>query len=171
LTGAARLAQTAAVLSWGELEAAEPALAAAGRSLLYQFGVGLAFLATVRRDGAPRLHPVCPLFHDAAMFAFSVPGPKQDDLRRDGRYALHSFPCPDSEDAFSCSGRAELVTGDALRHPLAKLFAAERADLGVPVPAAADRLFRFRLDRALLTRTTGHGDPAPRHTVWRRPAG
>ena len=32
-----------------------------GRRLLYQYGPGLGFLATVRRDGAPRLHPVCPV--------------------------------------------------------------------------------------------------------------
>src|SRR6266704_3965772 len=38
-----------------------PDFADAGRALLYQFGVGLAFLATVRRDGGPRVHPVCPL--------------------------------------------------------------------------------------------------------------
>ena len=33
-----------------------------------------------------------------------VPGPKQADLHRDGRYALHSFPCEDNEDAFYCTG-------------------------------------------------------------------
>jgi len=49
------------MVTWAEFAAAEPELADAGRSQLYQFGVGLAFLATVRRDGAPRLHPVCPV--------------------------------------------------------------------------------------------------------------
>ena len=41
------------MVTWAEFAAAEPELADAGRSQLYQFGVGLAFLATVRRDGAP----------------------------------------------------------------------------------------------------------------------
>ena len=42
--------------TWAELERNAPALADAGRKLIYQFGqMGLAFLATVRRDGAPRL--------------------------------------------------------------------------------------------------------------------
>ena len=78
--------------SWEEFEEGRPDLAAAGRALFYQFGVGLAFLATVRRDGGPRVHPMCPLIHGGGLFAFIVPGPKQADLRRDGRYALHSFP-------------------------------------------------------------------------------
>src|SRR6266849_5714697 len=52
------------MVTWKEFTAAEPDLAAIGRSLLFQFKVGLAFLATVRRDGAPRLHPVCPVLSD-----------------------------------------------------------------------------------------------------------
>ena len=49
------------MITWRELAAAEPERAEAGGSLLSQFDVGLAFLATVRKDGAPRLHPVCPV--------------------------------------------------------------------------------------------------------------
>ncbi|MGH7778247.1 MAG: hypothetical protein ACREQR_00255 [Candidatus Binataceae bacterium] len=39
--------------TWQEFELAAPEIAAAGGKLLYQFGPGLAFLATVRKDGAP----------------------------------------------------------------------------------------------------------------------
>ena len=39
------------MLTWAEFAHARPELAEAGRRLLYQFGVGLAFLATVRADG------------------------------------------------------------------------------------------------------------------------
>jgi hypothetical protein len=42
-------------VAWGEFERAQPGLAEAGRVLLYQDGVGLAFLATVRADGGPRV--------------------------------------------------------------------------------------------------------------------
>ena len=49
------------MVTWKEFAGAQPELAETGRSLLLQFGVGLAFLATVRKDGAPRLHPVCPV--------------------------------------------------------------------------------------------------------------
>jgi hypothetical protein len=41
------------VLSWAEFQRLRPDLAEAGRRLLYQFGVGLGFLATVRADGGP----------------------------------------------------------------------------------------------------------------------
>jgi hypothetical protein len=152
-------------ISWGEFDRAQPGLAEAGRALLYQFGVGLAFLATVRRDGGPRVHPMCPLIHGGGLYAFIVPGPKQADLHRDGRYSLHSFPCEENEDAFYCTGRAQTVGDPAIRQALAELFVTERSP-EVPAPAADDHLFSFRLQHCLLTRTTGHGDPSPQHTVW-----
>ncbi len=153
-------------LAWGEFERHRPDLAEAGRGLFYQFGVGLAFLATVRRDGGPRVHPVCPLIHNGGLYAFVVPGPKQDDLHRDGRYSLHSFPCEDNEDAFYCTGQAEAVAAPAIRTALAELFVAERSASQLPAPGTDDHLFSFGLHRCLLTRTAGHGDPSPRHTVW-----
>jgi hypothetical protein len=61
------------MVTWRELAAAEPELAEAGRSLLYQFGVGLAFLATVRKDGAPRLHPVCPVLSNNRLYVLITP--------------------------------------------------------------------------------------------------
>ena len=152
--------------TWAEFETSQPGLAEAGRALLYQFGVGLAFLATVRRDGGPRVHPMCPIIEAGGMYAFIVPGPKQADLHRDGRFALHSFPCEDSEDAFYCTGRVRLVTDPAIRRALAGVFVAERSDVGGLAPEADHHLFSFHIDGCLLTRTTGHGDPAPQHTTW-----
>jgi hypothetical protein len=156
----------AVAITWGEFQRARPDLAEAGRELLYQFGVGLAFLATVRRDGGPRVHPMCPLIHQGGLFAFIVPGPKQADLHRDGRYSMHSFPCEDNEDAFYCTGRAHAVDDPATRQALAGLFVTERSDSNLPPPGTGDHLFSFNLQRCLLTRTTGHGDPNPRHTIW-----
>jgi hypothetical protein len=153
--------------TWNEFARLRPDLAEAGRALLYQFGVGLGFLATTRPDGGPRLHPMCPIVTERGAFAFIVPSPKQRDLRRDGRYALHSFPCPDNEDAFSCSGRVRLMDDEHARVELGAVFVAERAELGVPLPATDDALFEFLLDGCLLTRTAGHGDPEPAHRVWR----
>lgn len=155
--------------TWGEFARAQPDLAVGGRALLYQHGVGLAFLATIRRDGGPRLHPMCPVLTDAALYAFIVPSPKQRDLRRDGRFAMHSFPRPDNEDAFFLAGRASVVEDRSLRGTLGRQFVDERSQFGVPPPAEADMLFEFRVDRCLLTRTTGHGDPTPQHLVWRAP--
>ena len=83
------------MVTWKDFAAAAPDLAQAGRALLNQFGVGLAFLATVRRDGAPRLHPVCPVLSgDRLSVLVTLASPKHGDLLRDGRYALQTFPEP-----------------------------------------------------------------------------
>ena len=70
---------------WEQFAAARPDLAGAGRDLLYQFGVGLAFLSTVRPDGGPRLHPICPVLVDGRLLAHIIPSPKRDDLHQIGR--------------------------------------------------------------------------------------
>jgi len=154
------------MVSWPNFTRQEPELAAQGKALLYQHGVGLAFLATVRPDGRPRVHPVCPIITDHGLFAFIVPSPKQRDLKRSGAYALHSFPCPTNEDAFYVNGQATLVSDAERREALAMQFVAEREALGVTPPSSDDGLFEFDIESCLLTRTSGHGDPAPDHTVW-----
>ena len=105
------------MVTWKEFTAAEPDLAAIGRSLLFQFKVGLAFLATVRSDGAPRLHPVCPVLSDDRLFVLITPlSPKRRDLLRDVRYALQSFPQPKAgSDEFFIAGRAMLVDDSTAR--------------------------------------------------------
>src|SRR5918912_1825630 len=76
---------------WADLAAADSELAAAGETPLRAFTP--AFLATVREDGGPRVHPVTITLHDGELWAFLVRGtPKLADLLRDPRYALHSFP-------------------------------------------------------------------------------
>jgi hypothetical protein len=144
-------------------------LATVGTQLLYQFGVGLAFLATTRADGAPRVHPMCPLLTAEGLFAFIVPSPKRNDLQRDGRYAMHSFPADDNEDAFSLAGRAEEVTDPSLVGALTRQYLEERAMGEPPAAMATWEPFEFSLASCLLTRTTGRGDPAPRHTAWHAP--
>jgi hypothetical protein len=159
------------VLSWRAFTEAEPEMAAAGRALLYQVGVGLAYLATTRPDGHPRLHPFCPILRDDAMYGFIIPSPKQRDLQRNGWYSLHSFPCEDNEDAFSMSGIASAVAATTIRSAVSDQFVGERRQFNVPPPADDDVLFEFALDSCLLTRTTGHGDPAPDHHIWRHELG
>ena len=153
--------------SWRDFKAERPELAEQGAELLYHFGVGLAFLSTVRTDGGPRLHPICPLITSDGLYAFIVPSPKRRDLHRDGRYALHTFPFEDNEDAFYLTGTARPVTMRGLRAQLAQQFADERSNLGVPAPGEDQQLFEFAVQSAMLTRTTGHGDPQPAHTIWR----
>ena len=156
------------MLTWNEFRAAEPDLAEAGRALLYQYGgVGLAFLGTVRADGGPRLHPMCPVLVPEGLFGLIEPSPKLNDLRRDPRCALHTFPPAENEDAFYVTGRVELPTDAALRATVDRAFLAER-HTDAPAPGFEEQtLVEFRIDTCLLTRTTGHGDWAPQHTVWR----
>jgi pyridoxamine 5'-phosphate oxidase-like protein len=157
------------VLTWGEFSRARPELAAAGRALFYQFGgVGLGFLGTVRRDGGPRLHPVRVVLANEGMFTFLIASPKQRDLLRDPRYALHCYPPPENEDAFYVIGDAHLITdAPELRSRLARQF---RDEMSMPFDISeldSQFLFEHRLATCLHTVTTGHGDPQPAHTVWR----
>jgi hypothetical protein len=153
-------------VSWEQFAALRPDLASAGRDLLYQFGVGLAFLSTVRPDGGPRLHPVCPVLVSGRMLAHIIPSLKRDDLHRDPRYALHSFPSPDNENAFYLTGRARPVSDPGLASGAAAQFLAERGMETEPDDFASGEFFEFLLGRCLLTTTTGHGDWQPQHATW-----
>lgn len=153
-------------LGWADFASVRPELAEAGRELLYHFGVGLAMIGTVRPDGGPRVHPISPVLTGGRLLAFLIPSPKLRDLLRDGRYALHSYPLPHNEDALYLAGRATAVRDAELRRAVAAVYVAERTTLPPP-DLGAQSLVELSIERCLLTRTTGHGDPAPRHTVWR----
>ncbi|MDP9343152.1 MAG: pyridoxamine 5'-phosphate oxidase family protein [Actinomycetota bacterium] len=131
--------------------------------------MGLAFLGTVRADGGPRAHPMCPIILEEGLFAFLVPSPKRDDLRRDPRYAMHSFPAETNEDAFYVTGEAWPVADERLRGELEATFLRERQWESAPPGLEVQQVFEFGVDRCLHTTTTGHGDPHPSHVVWRAP--
>jgi hypothetical protein len=153
-------------LGWDQFAVARPDLAEAGQDLLYQFGVGLAFLSTVRPDGGPRMHPICPLLVQGRLLAHLIPSAKRDDLHRDPRYALHSFPTDENEDAFYLTGQAAQITDETLVRAAAAQFLLERELYAEPPGFAAGEFFEFRLGRCLLTRTKGHGDWNPQHETW-----
>ena len=97
--------------TWGAFADADPELASNALALLTQFGPGLGFLATVRADGGPRLHPICPVVADGQLWAFIIEAsPKCADLRRDGRFALHAFPPEAVDDELAITGTAAEVT-------------------------------------------------------------
>src|SRR5260370_30107887 len=93
------------MVTWKEFAAAAPELAQAGRSLLNQFRVGLAFLATVRADGGSRLHPVCPVL---AGFSFSSRPHRRSGMTCSGMGGtrFRRFPSR-SPEATSSTSRAE----------------------------------------------------------------
>jgi pyridoxamine 5'-phosphate oxidase-like protein len=150
--------------TWSDLESRAPALAEAGRKLLYQFGPGLAFLATVRKDGAPRLHPICPTIVDGRLYALILPSsPKCGDLKRDGRYALHTFPPKDQDDEFLVMGRAYFIDDPAQE----KRVREDQVARGM-TSTQDEALFRFDIERVMLAKYSGgHGTWPPKYSVWR----
>ena len=149
------------------VRAAKPEMAEVGRSLLFQFGVGLGFLATVRKDGAPRLHPVCPVLSNDHLYVLITPtSPKRYDLLRDGRFALQTFPQPKpGSDEFFVSGRALVVEDSAAR---AAVFRDAKH-----IADASEVLFEFWIDRVMHTKWENVLTPQMRsvHRKWRAEAG
>jgi hypothetical protein len=151
--------------TWGEFEAAAPDMARAGRELFTQHGIGLAYLATVRPDGGPRLHPICVILTDGGLYGFLVPSPKREDLLRDGRHAVHAFPPDEVDDEFVVTGRSQPVD-DPDR--VTRVAAAYRKPDGTQMPVQEDdRLFEFGIETALLARYRYRGDWPPAYTRWR----
>jgi hypothetical protein len=148
---------------WNDFEQAAPEIAAVGRKLLYQFGLGLAFLATLRKDGAPRLHPICPMIYEGKLCALIGPSHKRNDLRRDGRYALHTFPSPKKDDEF-------LLMGISLHLDDQQLTEIVRADFksrGMTSTGDED-LFEFLIERAMHADYPGdHGTWPPKYSIWK----
>jgi hypothetical protein len=145
--------------TWEELAVAEPEMAERGRALIYQYGPGLGFLATVGADGMPRIHPVCPIVANGALLVFVIPSPKRNDLERDGRYALHAFTPEDVDDEFTVVGHAHAVTDADVR-------AAAVAAYHQPVPGDHE-LFELAIERALLATYTHRGQWPPTYLRWR----
>jgi Pyridoxamine 5'-phosphate oxidase len=80
-------------MSWKALAEAAPDLATFGAERLHD---QVAYLATVKADGAPRLHPVRPVVTSGRLFVFTErDSPKIRDLERDARYALHGTATSD----------------------------------------------------------------------------
>jgi hypothetical protein len=145
---------------WAVFASASPELSAQVRSLFEQYGRAFGYLATVRRDGGPRVHPVSPVLADGGLFCFVLPSPKRRDLERDGRYALHAYPAESADDEAYLAGHAVPVADGELR---ARLAHAHRAD-----DDAAWRLFELTISVAVLTRRPRPTVP-PEHRIWHAP--
>ena len=141
-------------MCWSALETAEPELAAFG---IERFTSGVAYLATLRSDGGPRVHPVTPIIGEGRLFLFMEPSsPKGHDLQREGRYAMHAAVEDSSGGAgeFVITGRARLLNDPQLRQ-----VAASAASY-----APAERYVLFELDLEQASSTMYQGD----NTVRRR---
>ena len=131
------------MMSWKTLEDEQPELAAFGAE---RMNGKVAYLATIRKDGSPRVHPFTPIIGDGHLFVFMEPtSPKGHDLERDPRYAIHCSVTDDSGKSgeFIITGRAHRVEDPELR-ALAVVSASY---------SAADRyiLFEFEVETASST--------------------
>lgn len=131
--------------SWSEFATAEPALA---RQVEERF---LArkhkTLATLRKDGSPRISGIEVEFADGELLLGMMPGSvKLRDLERDPRLALHS-PNEDPPD-----GRPQAWAGEA------KLAGVAVEVDASALPVAGGRRFRVDITEAVLTHLNEAGD-------------
>jgi hypothetical protein len=148
------------MMSWQALEQHEPALAAFGAERL---DGKVAYLATVRKDGSPRVHPMTPIIGSGHFFVFMEPtSPKGHDLERDTRYAIHCEVTDNSGGSgeFFIMGRAHLVNDPALR-----LLAVKYSSY-----APDDRYILFEFDVESAASTT-YADGKPVRRSWTRGEG
>jgi hypothetical protein len=130
----------------------------------------VAYLATVRRDGAPRLHPCCPIVAADRLFAV-IPrrSPKGWDLRRDPRCVVHATPGPDDDEL--C---IRALASDVTSHPATVarvLDVVTRGDVGGMVESARhDPIFELDLVQVDVARWIDVGQPGTHaeRTQWRR---
>ncbi len=148
---------TRATTSWRSFADRAPGLATFGAERLHD---RVAYLATVRLDGSPRLSPVRPVVAGGRLFLFTdADSPKVADLERDGRFALHATATGDEPwdlREFMVTGRARRVDDPVER---------ATADAGSAFPRGDRfRLFELDLDRAM---STVYGtDGRPRRERW-----
>jgi len=129
--------------SFAEVESAEPAFATRVRAAFDAHAHK--FLATLRRDGSPRLSGIEMKFVAGEPWLAGMPGSvKFTDLRRDPRFALHSGSS--EPDAFTAdaklSGRATAVIDDEERRRFAEAA-------GLPPEHMGFELFRVDLDQVV----------------------
>src|SRR3954468_13007032 len=85
-------------MRWDDLHAQQPRLGAVAKDRL--LGPGVVLVATIRRDGTPRLSPVEPFVLDGDLWLSMLLGSlKATDLHRDPRVLVHSVVTgPNGED-------------------------------------------------------------------------
>lgn len=153
------------MVPWSGFSSTSGELAAAAARLMDRHDV--AFLATASAAGRPRLHPFVPRVVDGRMVAFIVDrSPKYRDLIERRQYAIHLMP-GDEDEQFFFSGEADYVDDDAAFRQKAAGAMGFFTDID-----AGEKLFEFRLDRALWTRWLDFGtkDHRPKHLRWRASA-
>jgi uncharacterized pyridoxamine 5'-phosphate oxidase family protein len=144
------------MLTWDEFSRLQPMMAEFGAA---RFKLGVVYLATIRADGYPRVHPISAFVGEGHLYAFMEPtSPKAKDLQRSPHYAMHSLVT----DGDGTNGEFH-ISGDAVFHTDPAVRA--RAVAACPYnPQDRYILFEFKLDRAL---TNEYAGGRPNVARWR----
>lgn len=139
-------------MDWGGVTQAVPELAAKVRRRFEAHG--LAFLATIRKDGSPRVSGIETLFGEGELWLGSMPGSwKAKDLLRDPRFALHSA----STDKNVSDGDAKL-SGVAVHVEDEETFERYRKASGGAMDLALGGFHLFRVDVKEMSHLAPAGD-------------
>lgn len=136
-------------MSWKIFESQSPDLAEFAKARLHN---KVAYLATIRKDGSPRVHPFTPIIGEGHFFVFMEPtSPKGHDLRRDGRYAVHCSVSDTSGESGEVivTGHAKFMEDSEVRALAVRLCPYN--------PAERYILFEFNLEHALITEYKDEG--------------
>jgi hypothetical protein len=101
------------------------------------------------------------------LLAFIIPSPKRRDLLSSGLYSMHTFPTRDNDDAFVVTGKATEVTDPTIIAAARDVYLTARGMTQAPPDFEAEKLFDFRIESALHTKTRGWADRNPKHQTWR----
>jgi hypothetical protein len=102
---------------------------------------GLALLATLKRDGSPRISGIEPFFARDELWLGMMPDSRKSlDLRRDARFSLHNATIDKEvrDGDVKISGRAVEVLAEATKEEFRRAF--EEAN-GAPIPAGPFDLY------------------------------
>ena len=144
-------------MSWKFLEDQQPVLAKFG---VERLNGKVAYLATIRKDGSPRLHPMTPIIGEGHLFVFMEPtSPKGHNLQRDGRYTIHCSVSDTSgaSGEFIVAGQARLIDDLEVRALAARLSSYTPADRYI--------LFEFDVTSAAST-IYSEGQPVRQNWKW-----
>jgi hypothetical protein len=111
----------------------------------------VAYLATIRPDGRPRLHPFCPVLAGGRHFAAIPPqSPKGHDLRRDPRCAIHALPGPDDDELMVLALAHEV--GDTDTRTMVRTVVERSLVSGMIATVADHPLFEFDIEQVDVAR-------------------
>jgi hypothetical protein len=108
------------------------------------------------------VHPVCPVVAHGGLYVFiGNQSPKVNDLKSNGRFALHAFPMPEVDDEFYVAGRAARIDAADVREVVYQAYIATGAH------TSNDTLFELLLERALHAKYGPRPSWPPVYTKWK----